>query len=63
MFGVATFGEVPVAGVSVSVSGHSSVLTTADGSYSVPETNPGTYSATYSKARQVALTRTTSATT
>jgi len=50
VFGVATFGGVPVAGVSVSVSGHSSVLTTADGSYSVPEMNPGTYSATYSKA-------------
>jgi hypothetical protein len=49
VLGTATFGGAPVPGVSVAVPGHPIVLTATDGTYVVPEMDPGTYLVMYSK--------------
>jgi hypothetical protein len=50
LFGKVSLGGVPISGATVTVLGYPAVTTAADGTYTVPELDPGSHSATYSRA-------------
>jgi hypothetical protein len=47
--GKVSLGTTPISGATVTVFGYPAVTTAADGTYTVPELDPGSHTATYSK--------------